>query len=99
MQEHEKSLYTLIAIGLLVALGKLLTSDDVITPRLFFGRLILGGLVSTAAGAVLFQIPDASPLAVNSLGTILAIAGYQSVEIYLRRRAAGKKGSGENDVR
>ncbi len=91
MQEHEKSFYTLITIGLLVALGKLLTSDDVITPRLFFGRLILGGLVSVVAGAALFQIPNASPLAINGLGTVLAIAGYQVVEIYLRRRALGKK--------
>ncbi|ARZ77537.1 TPA: phage holin family protein [Enterobacter cloacae] len=98
MQEHEKSFYTLITIGLLVALGKLLTSDDVITPRLFFGRLILGGLVSVVAGAALFQIPNASPLAINGLGTVLAIAGYQVVEIYLRRRALGKKEGSDNDT-
>ena len=97
MQEHEKNLYTLVIIGLFIALGKVLTSNDVITPRLFFGRLILGGLVSVSAGAILLQIPDASPLAINGLGTVLAIAGYQAVEIVIRRRAAGKAEGKAND--
>jgi hypothetical protein len=42
--------------GALIALGKMLTSDDVITPRLFFGRVILGGLVSVVAGCCV--VPD-----------------------------------------
>lgn len=99
MQEHEKNLYTLLVIGALIAIGKVLASDDKITPRLFVGRLILGSMVSVVAGAVLLQIPDASPLAVNGLGTALAIAGYQVVEIWLRRKAKGtlQKGS-KNDA-
>ncbi len=43
------------------------------------------------AGAVLLQLPDASPLAIQGLGAGLGIAGYQAVEMYLRRRAAGKQ--------
>lgn len=99
MQEHEKNLYTLLVIGALIAIGKVLASDDKITPRLFVGRLILGSMVSVAAGAVLLKIPDASPLAVMGLGTALSIAGYQVVEIWLRRKAKGilQKGS-KNDA-
>ncbi|EMK2610473.1 phage holin family protein [Citrobacter freundii] len=98
MQEHEKSLYSLLIMGALIAVAKVLASDDPITPRLFISRVILGSFVSVIAGAVLIQIPEASPLAIQGLGAALGIAGYQAVEMWLRRRAAGKKsGSVTND--
>lgn len=93
MQEHEKSLYSLLIIGALIAVGKVLASDDPITLRLFISRVILGSFVAVAAGAVLIHIPDASPLAIQGLGAALGIAGYQAVELWLRRRAAGKSRS------
>ena len=34
-----------------------------------------------ASGAVLIQIPDASPLAIQGLGAALGIAGYQAAEV------------------
>ncbi|MBA7739963.1 phage holin family protein [Escherichia marmotae] len=98
MQEHEKSLYSLLVIGGLIAVGNVLNSNDPITPRLFAGRVILGSLVSVVAGTALIQIPDASPLAIQGLGAALGIAGYQAVEVWLRRRAMGKQdGSKNND--
>lgn len=98
MQEHEKSLYSLLIMGALIAVAKVLASDDPITLRLFISRVILGSFVSVIAGAVLIQIPEASPLAIQGLGAALGIAGYQAVEMWLRRRAAGKKnGSVTND--
>lgn len=99
MQEHEKTLYSLVVIGLLIAVGNVLASNDPITPRLFISRMILGSLVSVVAGAVLLQVPDASPLAIQGLGTCIAIAGYQAVEVWVRRRATGKKGKKNNDVK
>jgi len=93
MHEEEESLITLLLIGALIAVGRVLASGEPVTPRLFAGRVILGSLVSVAAGAVLIQIPDASPLAVNGLGAALGIAGHQAVEMWLRRRAAGNGGS------
>ncbi|PPS50410.1 phage holin family protein [Citrobacter braakii] len=91
MQEHEKSLYSLLIMGALIALGHVLASDDPLTPRRFIGRVILGSFVSVCAGAVLIQIPNASPLAIQGVGAGLGIAGYQTVELWLRRRALGKK--------
>lgn len=67
MQEHEKTLYTLLVIGFLAALGKMLDGNDPITPRLF-SRVIIGSLTSTTAGAVLLQVPGASPLLIIGLG-------------------------------
>ncbi|EIY1687689.1 phage holin [Buttiauxella gaviniae ATCC 51604] len=86
MQEHEKTLYTLLAIGCLGALGKMLDGNDPITPRLFFSRVIIGSLTSTAAGAVLLQVPGASPLTIIGLGAALGIGGHQALEIWLRRK-------------
>lgn len=86
MQEHEKTLYTLLAIGCLGALGKMLDGNDPITPRLFFSRVIIGSLTSTAAGAVLLQVPGASPLTIIGLGAALGIGGHQALEIWFRRK-------------
>ena len=85
MQEHEKTLYTLLVIGFLAALGKMLDGNDPITPRLFFSRVIIGSLTSTTAGAVLLQVPGASPLLIIGLGAALGIGGHQALEIWLRR--------------
>lgn len=95
MQEHEKSLYSLLVMGALIAIGHVVSSNDPITLRHFIGRVILGSFVSVIAGAVLIQIPDASPLAIQGLGAALGIAGYQTVELWLRRRASGKKEEGK----
>jgi len=86
MQEHEKTLYTLMAIGFLASLGKMLDGSDPITPRLFFSRVIIGSLTSVAAGAVLLQVPGASPLTIIGLGAALGIGGHQALEIWLRRK-------------
>ena len=95
MQEHEKSLLSLIILGALIALGKALNSSEPMTTRLFVGRMILGSATSVAAGAILIWIPGISPLAINGLGAALGIAGFQAVEIWLRRKGSsfltGKK--------
>ncbi|CNF55491.1 TPA: phage holin family protein [Yersinia enterocolitica] len=95
MQEHEKAIISLGVIGALLALGKILASDEPITVRLFIGRVILGSGTSMAAAAALVWVPGLSPLAINGLGAALGIAGYQAVEVWLRRRGSsllkGKK--------
>jgi len=89
MQDHEKTLMQLLLIGAVIALGKVLASNEKITPRLIAGRVILGSAISVAAGAALVQFPDMSPLAVNGVGAGLGILGYQFCEMWLRRRLGG----------
>ncbi|MSE15525.1 holin [Pantoea agglomerans] len=89
MQDHEKTLMQLLLIGGVIALGKVLASNEKITPRLIAGRVILGSAISVAAGAALVQFPDMSPLAVNGVGAGLGILGYQFCEMWLRRRLGG----------
>lgn len=47
-------------IGVLIVVGKVLAGGEPITPRLFIGRMLLGGFVSMVAGVVLVQFPDLS---------------------------------------
>ncbi|MFV9685485.1 phage holin family protein [Pantoea sp. KXB45] len=89
MQDHEKTLMQLLVLGGIIALGKVLASNEKITPRLIAGRVILGSAISVAAGAALVQFPDMSPLAVNGVGAGLGILGYQFCEMWLRRRLGG----------
>ncbi|WP_249828038.1 phage holin family protein [Escherichia coli] len=84
MQEHEKSLYSLLIIGALIAIGNVLTSNDPITPRLFAGRVILGSLVSVVPGA---DASNPDRMAIISVWNITGCADEQ-------RAVAGCGGAG-----
>jgi hypothetical protein len=77
MQDHEKNLLLLIAIGAAIGFAKLLVSDEKLTWRLTIGRTILGAATSTIAGAIILQIPDINPLALISLASALGIMGVR----------------------
>ncbi|PWC10930.1 holin [Brenneria roseae subsp. americana] len=87
MNETEKSMVSLFIIGVMIAIGKVLAGSEPVTLRLFIGRVLLGGFVSMIAGVALVQFPDLPPLAVNGIGAALGIAGYQTVELLIQRRA------------
>jgi hypothetical protein len=89
MQDSERSILGLIVLGAMIAVGKLLASNEVLTARLIAGRTILGCATSLIAGIVLIQIPDVPPLVLYGIGSALGIAGAQVVEAYFKRKAAG----------
>lgn len=43
MTAEEKSVLSLFMIGVLIVVGKVLAGGEPITPRLFIGRMLLGG--------------------------------------------------------
>ncbi len=98
MTAEEKSVLSLFMIGVLIVVGKVLAGGEPITPRLFIGRMLLGGFVSMVAGVVLVQFPDLSLPAVCGIGSMLGIAGYQVIEIAIQRRFKGR-GNGFNVVK
>lgn len=69
MQEHEKNLAILAVMGAMIALGKLLTSDEHLTFRLIIGRALLGATTSMIVGVGLIQFPDLPPLAFYGIGS------------------------------
>lgn len=87
MQEHEKGLLYLLTLGALIGLGKLLASNEVITPRLAIGRAILGSATSTVAGVVLVQFPALPLPALVGIGAGIGILGAQYLESWLKRKA------------
>lgn len=86
MDEYDHTLVSLVVVGAFIALGKMLVANEVITLRLFIGRIILGSAVSVVAGALLILWPGIHPIAVMGIGSALGIAGYQLVEIWLRKK-------------
>ena len=86
MQEYEKGFIALAVMGALIALGKLLNSDEPITLRLVAGRVIVGSGPSLIAGVALYFVPDIHPLALAGFGSALGILGQNAVEAWLRKR-------------
>ncbi|WP_348253778.1 holin, partial [Salmonella enterica] len=67
-------------MGALIALGKVLNSDEAVTAGLVLGRVIVGSAVSVAAGVALYFVPDSHPLALAGIGTAWGILGLNGVE-------------------
>ena len=86
MEQYEKNGLTLIVIGALIGLGKLLASNEELTIRLIIGRTILGSGASLLAGVLLLQIPDLDPLALVGLGSMLGIVGSTALESIIKRK-------------
>ncbi|HCH49246.1 MAG TPA: holin [Proteus sp.] len=100
MDEYDHTLISLVIVGAFIALGKMLVANETITLRLFIGRIILGSAVSVVAGALLILWPGINPIAVLGIGSALGIAGYQLVEIWLRKRGNQLfSGKGKDDTK
>lgn len=93
MDKEQGVVLGLVVMGIVAALGKLLVSDDPITPRVVLGRAFLGAVTSMVAGVALIQFPGMPPLALYGIGSALGIIGSQTLEVYFRRWA-NKQGGG-----
>lgn len=88
MQEHEKTFWSLLLLGALIAIGKVLSSDEPITPRLFIGRVILGTGTAMVAGAALIWVPGLPTLGVVGVGAAWASPATRPLSCGLNVRAA-----------
>ena len=85
MQDHEKTFLTLIVIGGLIGLSRLLVSDERLSWRLVIGRTILGSASSTVAGLILIQVPEIHPNALIAIASALGLLGSTFIEEYLKK--------------
>lgn len=76
----------MLGVGASIAVGKMLESEEHVSPGLFIGRTILGSALSLSASAILIKYPDASPFAICGMGSVLGIVGHQVVELWLRKK-------------
>lgn len=81
----------LAAIGAAIGLGKLLNSDDPVTPRLVVGRALVNAGIGAAAGTVMLWVPDAHPVLLFGAAAGLASMGTSTLEYVLKSRLAGKE--------
>lgn len=95
MQEHEKVALQLIFMGVIIAMAKILASEEKATWRMVVGRSILNGFTTLGAGAILIWISDLSMLGVLGLGAFLGTLGSQFVEVQLRKVVKNKTGGNE----
>lgn len=70
----------LACIGALIALAKVLLSNDPLTPRLIVGTCILGAATSAIAGGILHFVPNLAPAGVVALGCVFGLLGHLYVE-------------------
>lgn len=90
-QDHPESFLALLAgIGAFVGLGKLLASDEPLTPRLIAGRMLASGGVGMAAGATTLLFPEADPIVLLGVAAALSSAGASFLEMVLKKKLGVK---------
>lgn len=72
-------------IGVLIALGQMLQSQETITWRVAIGRCITTGGIALVAGSVLAFIPDLPFIAMCGIAAMLASLGNSGLEVILQR--------------
>lgn len=85
MNEIEKTLAWLAGVGIIVAVGKALTTNEPLTFKLVVGRAILGGALSTIAGVALLMFPEVPFVALIGIASALGILGEQFLGVAVRK--------------
>lgn len=84
MTAEEKSVLSLFMIGVLIVVGKVLAGGEPITPRLFIGRMLLGGFVSMVTRAD----TDADLLNESGVTTLIRRDGFR---FWGKRNRSGRR--------
>lgn len=77
----------LAAVGALIGLGKLLATEEPLTPRMIAGRMIASAGVGCAAGATTIVFPQADPIVLLGMAAALASVGLSAIEYILKKKA------------
>ena len=85
-----ETLGVMAAIGVIMAVGKLLVSDEKFSWRIAIGRSIVSAGLAVAAGSVLAFLPAVSPLAVIGLATAVSVLGEQFLEKLIHEKVTGQ---------
>ncbi|MHC0508796.1 phage holin family protein [Achromobacter aegrifaciens] len=84
-----EALGVLAILGVVIAIGKLLVSNEKFSWHLAIGRAIVSAGLSVAAGSILAFIPGVSMLAVIGLACASAVLGEQFLERLIQAKASG----------
>lgn len=81
----------LFIIGVLIAIGKILVSENTYSYKAIIGKAILTGMSSLMAGIILLTFTSASPLVILGFGAFLGSLGTETT-IKLLKDKLGLKG-------
>lgn len=84
-----RALGLLALLGVVIAIGKMLVSNEKFCWRLAVGRSIVSAGLAIAAGSILAFIPGVSMLAVVGLASASAVLGEQFLERLIQAKASG----------
>ena len=73
-------------VGVLTALGQLLASNEMLTPRIILGRALSSIGLSVSAGALLLWFAEPHPLALIGVSAGLASLGTSFLERFLQKK-------------
>lgn len=76
----------LAALGALIGLGKLLGSNEPLSPRLIVGRMLASAGVGCAAGATTLVFPTADPIVLLGCAAALASCGFSVMELIIKKK-------------
>jgi hypothetical protein len=89
-KDHPEGFFVLLAaIGAAIGLGKLLNSDEKVTPRLVVGRAIVTGGLGAVAGAGSILFPTADPIVFYGLAATLSSLGTSGLEMLVKKKLGG----------
>ena len=74
----------LFIIGVLIAIGKVLVSEQPYTYKAIIGKAILNGATSLMAGLLLLSFTSASPLVILGFGAFLGTLGTEATIKFLK---------------
>ena len=80
------------ATGVMIGVGQLLASGEVLTARIVIGRALSTGGIAMAAGAVLVWVPDLPMIGQVGVAAALASLGTSGLERMLQRLIQGRAG-------
>ncbi|VWD62543.1 holin [Burkholderia contaminans] len=85
LNAHEKELLTLVVLGAVIGLGKLLVGGERLTVRILLGRMIIGAGLSSSAGAILIMFKELEPTALIGVASAIGILGQSVLEATAQR--------------
>lgn len=77
--------FIFFGVGVLIAVGQLLASDQRLTWRIIVGRCITTGGIALGAGAALAVFPGLPFVAQIGIASMLASLGTSGLELLIRR--------------
>ncbi|AKM43958.1 phage holin family protein [Burkholderia arboris] len=96
LNAHEKELLTLVVLGAVIGLGKLLVGGERLTVRILLGRMIVGAGLSSSAGAILIMFKELEPTALIGVASAIGILGQSVLEAAAQRLLGRARGQSEN---